>query len=199
MFWSRPPALRWWSRRRWPKARHRWRMQWGWERHSLPGRLAAWPSSRRRTPHSSASPRQAASSLAWRGGDAPPLLARTLAHRKTPAAAILLVGVGTLVFLPLGGVGLVGSVASLLALVAFASVNAALLRLRFTRPDAERPFRVPLHVGRWPVLVVLGLLVVVLLVTQFEGRAYGITVAALVLGFLVQSVSWSREAKGEAG
>jgi hypothetical protein len=49
------------------------------------------------------------------------------------------------------------------------------------------------------VLVVLGLLVVVLLVTQFEGRAYGITVAALVLGFLVQSVSWSREAKGEAG
>jgi amino acid transporter len=133
-----------------------------------------------------------------RGGDAPPLLARTLARRKTPAAAILLVGVGALVFLPLGGVGLVGSVASLLALVAFASVNAALLRLRFTRPQAERPFRVPLRVGRWPVLAVLGLLVVVLLVTQFEGRAYGITAAAVVLGFLVQSVSWSREPKSEA-
>jgi amino acid transporter len=134
-----------------------------------------------------------------RGGNAPPLLARTLVYRKTPAAAILLVGVGALVFLPLGGVGLVGSVASLLALVAFASVNAALLRLRFTRPEAERPFRVPLQVGRWPVLAVLGLLVVVLLLTQFEGRAYGITTTALTIAFIVQAMPWGREPQSEAG
>ena len=51
-----------------------------------------------------------------------------LAGRKTPAAAVLLVTVGALVCLPLGGVGLVGSVASLLALVTFAAVNAALVR-----------------------------------------------------------------------
>jgi basic amino acid/polyamine antiporter, APA family len=134
-----------------------------------------------------------------RGGDAPPLLARTLAQRKTPAAAILLVGVSTLVFLPLGGVGLIGSVASLLALVAFASVNAALVRLRFTRPEAERPFRVPLHLGRWPLLTTLGLLVIVPLLTQFEVRAYGIAAAALVLAFVVQAVPWDRERKSEAG
>ena len=44
-----------------------------------------------------------------RGGDAPPLLARTLARRQTPAAAVLLVVAGALVCLPLGGVGLVGA------------------------------------------------------------------------------------------
>lgn len=131
-----------------------------------------------------------------RGGDAPPLFARTLAHRKTPAAAIVLAGLGALVFLPLGGVGLMGSVASLLALVAFASVNAALVRLRFTRPQVERPFRVPLHLGRVPVLTALGLLVVVLLLTQFELRAYSIAAAALAIAFLVQAVPWTR---GEAG
>ena len=115
-----------------------------------------------------------------RGGDAPSLLAQTLARRKTPAAAILLVAAGALVCLPLGGVALVGSVASLLALVTFASVNAALVRLRFTHPDQERPFRVPLPLGRVPCRPLLGLLVVLLLLTRFEPRAYGIAAAMLV-------------------
>ena len=115
-----------------------------------------------------------------RGGDAPPLLARTLAGRKTPAVAILLVTVGALLCLPLGGVGLVGSIASLLALVTFASVNAALVRLRFTHPETERPFRVPLPLGRVPLPTVLGLLVVLLLLTRFEPLAYGIAGAVLV-------------------
>ena len=127
-----------------------------------------------------------------RGGDAPPLLARTLARRKTPAAAIVAAGFGALMFLPFGTIGLVGSVASLLALVAFASVNAALLRLRFTCQAEERPFRVPLDLGRVPVLAALGLLVVVLLMTQFEVRAYGIAAAAVAIAFVVQAVPWDR-------
>ena len=128
-----------------------------------------------------------------RGGDAPPVLARTLAGRKTPAAAILLVTVGALFFLPLGGVGLVGSVASLLALVTFAAVNAALVRLRFTLPDQERPFRVPLPLGRVPLPTVLGLLVVLLVLTRFEPRVYGIAGAALVLAFVVQAIPWKQD------
>jgi len=127
-----------------------------------------------------------------RGGDAPPLLARTLARRKTPAAAIAVAGLGALVLLPLGGIGLVGSVASLLALVAFAAVNAALMRLRFSRPEAVRPFRVPLTVGHLPVLTALGLLVVVLLLAQFEARTYGIAAAGLGIAFVVQAVPWGQ-------
>jgi amino acid transporter len=128
-----------------------------------------------------------------RGGDAPPILARTLATRHTPAAAILMAGLGAMAFLPLGGIGLVGSVASLLALVTFASVNAALVRLRFTRPRATRPFRVPLAVGRLPVLTVLALLVVLLLLTQFERRAYGIAAVALAAALVVQAIPWQQD------
>jgi amino acid transporter len=130
-----------------------------------------------------------------RGGHAPSLLARTLPRRHTPAPAIVLAGLGALAFLPLGRVGLVGSVASLLALIAFASVNAALIRLRSTRPEAERPFRVPLRVGRWPLLATLGLLVVVLLMTQFEGTAYVVAAVALAIAFLVQAVPWATVGK----
>ena len=131
-----------------------------------------------------------------RGGDAPSPLARTLARRKTPAAAIVVAGLGALMFLPLGTIGLVGSVASLLALVAFASVNAVLVRLRFTRPEEERPFRVPLQLGRVPVLAAIGLFVVVVLMMQFEVRAYGIVAVALALAFVVQAVPWTRAADG---
>ncbi len=133
-----------------------------------------------------------------RGGNAPPLLSNTLPGRKTPAAAIVLAGLGAMLFLPLGSVGLVGSVASMLSLGAFASVNAALVRIRLTHPEAERPFRVPLAVGRVPVLTIAGLLVVCVLLTQFSLAAYGIAVAALVAAFVIQAVPWARHVGEEA-
>jgi APA family basic amino acid/polyamine antiporter len=133
-----------------------------------------------------------------RGGDAPPVLAQTLAGRKTPAAAILLVTVGALFFVPLGGVRLMGSVASLLALVTFAAVNAALVRLRFTLPNQERPFRVPLSLGRVPLPTVIGLLVVLLVLTHFEPWAYGIAAMMLAVAFVVQAIPWRQaSARGE--
>jgi basic amino acid/polyamine antiporter, APA family len=134
-----------------------------------------------------------------RGGDAPPVLAQTLAGRKTPAAAILLVTVGALIFLPLGGVGLVGSVASLLALVTFAAVNAALVRLRFTLPDQERPFRVPLPLGRVPLPTLIGLLVVLLVLTRFEPRAYGIAAVMLAIALGIRGIPWRQAtARGQS-
>ena len=60
-------------------------------------------------------------------------------------------------------------------------------------------YDVPLHVGRWPVLAVLGLLIVVRLLTQFEVRAYGIPATALTIAFVVQAMPWGREPKSEAG
>jgi APA family basic amino acid/polyamine antiporter len=119
------------------------------------------------------------------------VLAQTLPARQTPAAAILLVVIGAAICLPLGGVGLVGSVASLLALVTFAAVHSALVRLRFTHPDQKRPFRVPLQLGRVPVLSVLGLVVVLLVLTRFELRAYGIAAAMLAVAFVVQAIPWN--------
>jgi APA family basic amino acid/polyamine antiporter len=117
-------------------------------------------------------------------------LAQTLAGRKTPAAAILLVTVGALCFLPLGDVGLMGSLASLLALVTFTAVNAALVRLRFTLPNQERPFRVPLPLGRVPLPTALGLLVVLLVLTRFEPPAYGIAAMMLAVAFVGQAIPW---------
>lgn len=134
-----------------------------------------------------------------RGGDAPPPLQRTLAGRQTPAVAIVAGGVGALLLLPLSSVAVIGSVASLLALAAFATVDAALVRLRFTQAATVRPFRVPWAVGRVPVLAVVGLLVVAVLTTRFSLEVYGIVAVALVIAGVVQAIPWSSGSSGSSG
>jgi hypothetical protein len=42
-----------------------------------------------------------------------------------------------------------------------------------------------------PLLTVLGLLVVTLLLAQFEARAYAFAAAALMMGFVVQAIPWT--------
>ena len=50
----------------------------------------------------------------------------------------------------------------------------------------------PLRLGRVPMLTVLGLLVVVLVLTRFEPRAYGIAAVMLAGAFVVQAIPWNR-------
>ena len=50
---------------------------------------------------------------------------------------------------------------------------------------------VPLSIDMYlPALPALGLLIVVVLLTQFDVRAYGIAAAALAIAFIVQTIPW---------
>ena len=66
-------------------------------------------------------------------------------------------------------------------------------RLARAHPEAARPFRVPLPLGRAPVPAMLGLGVVVLLLAGFEPPVYGIAGAALALAFVVQALPWKQD------
>lgn len=129
-----------------------------------------------------------------RGGDAPGVLARTLESRGTPLPALLAVLAGSLALLLLGGLALIASVASVMALIAFGSVNLALIRLRYTRPDVERPFRVPWSVGRLPVLPALGALAVAAVLTQFTWDVYAVSAGVALLVVVTQTIAKRRGA-----
>jgi APA family basic amino acid/polyamine antiporter len=125
-----------------------------------------------------------------REGDLPAALGRVPEGRDQKRSPVVAVGVTGLLaasLLPLGEVDQLASVASLLSLVAFASVHVALLVLRVREPDRERPFRVPLAVRGVPVPPVLGLLATLGLALQFEPTVYA--VGAAVLG-LALAVGW---------
>ncbi|MSS71856.1 MAG: hypothetical protein EXS64_10245 [Candidatus Latescibacteria bacterium] len=70
-------------------------------------------------------------------------------------------------------------------------MNIALVVLRYRQPDRERPFRVPIALGRLPLLPVLGLLSTVALMFHFESQVYlagAATVLAGLGGFAVRHI-----------
>lgn len=123
-----------------------------------------------------------------KGGDLPGPVAAILPRRKTPWVATLVIAVAAAALVPLGKVEVVASVSSFAALLAFASVNVALIVLRFREPDRERPFRVPFAVGRLAVLPALGALSSLVLLVQLEKTALvggAVLLAATLAAYLI--------------
>lgn len=119
-----------------------------------------------------------------RDGALPGRLASILPRRKTPWLATLVVAGSALALLPLGDVAIVASISSFAALAAFVAVNVALIVLRYSQPDIERPFRVPLSIRGFAVLPAFGAATAVLLITQLDGTAMlaGTGLLVVVLG-----------------
>lgn len=124
-----------------------------------------------------------------RAGLLPRALARVHPTTGTPATATLLQGLASALCLPLGGIEILGSLASWAALVAFISVNAALLWLRRTRPDLPRPFRVPLSVGWISLPALLGLLSALLASLHLTPQVIAIGILAALLGLPVHAIT----------
>jgi len=48
-------------------------------------------------------------------------------------------------------------------------MNVSIIKLRFSKPEAERPFRVPWTIGKVPVLPVFGIIFTLVLIASIEG------------------------------
>jgi APA family basic amino acid/polyamine antiporter len=90
-----------------------------------------------------------------RDGLLPPVFARVHKRFRTPYVTTLLTGSICAVIAGLFPIGLLGELVSIGTLFAFIIVCAGVWLLRYTAPDAERPFRAP-----WvPVVPILGMLI----------------------------------------
>lgn len=127
-----------------------------------------------------------------REGDMPEPLSHIWTKRKTPwVAALVLFGMACLL-VPLGEVKTVASVSSFGVLLVFIAVQMAMIVLRYRKPESKRPFRVPLSVGKLPLLPVLGILITAALLTQFETIVYGVGIVAIALGIAVYLIHQRR-------
>ena len=89
-----------------------------------------------------------------RGGDLPEMFGKVHPRTRTPHIAIMMSGVLIIVMAVSLPVADVASGASLTFLMLFLLTNVSLIRLRKTKPDLERPFRVP-WVPAVPILAIL--------------------------------------------
>jgi amino acid transporter len=132
-----------------------------------------------------------------RDRELPEFFATVLAGRGTPWVGCMLAFVLSIVLLPIGDLTVLAGLSSFSALIAFLAVNATLIAMRYQEPKLHRPFRVPLSVGRLPLLPVAAIASILLLLAFFEweiyfGGAIGIALTAVV--FLLQRW-WARKRK----
>ncbi|QED37183.1 amino acid permease [Antarcticibacterium arcticum] len=117
-------------------------------------------------------------------GELPAFMKKTNAQ-KVPWASTLVVLAAVAGFLLLGNIKLVAGMSSLGALLVFIAVNIALIVLRFKSPEEKRPFKVPLSIGKMPILPILAILISLALVIQYEWQVYAAFAGAIVVGVVL--------------
>lgn len=118
----------------------------------------------------------------------PRILAVVHPGKKTPWIAVLTCGLVTLVFLLPGDITFVANLTNFTLFITFMMINASVIVLRYRLPDVHRPFRVPISIGRFPLLPLFGLLTSALLLSQQDWQVFvlgtGLVLAGLVLSWI---------------
>jgi len=117
-------------------------------------------------------------------GELPKFITLTNAQ-KAPWAATLVVTASVAGFMLFGDIKIVAGTSSLGALLVFIAVNTALIKLRFKLPDKDRPFKVPLSIGKTPVLPILAIVISLFLVIQYDWKVYAAFTGAIIAGVIL--------------
>jgi APA family basic amino acid/polyamine antiporter len=91
----------------------------------------------------------------------------------------------SMAFVLFGHLNLVASITDLGTFYIFIFVNAACIALRYKRPKAKRPFRVPINIGKFPVIPFLGLASSLILVSHLSMEAISIGLVAVLAGVVI--------------
>lgn len=126
-----------------------------------------------------------------RDGLLPPIFSRIHPRRKTPWANTLIVGSAVSLAAATTPISVLGDLVSLGTLAAFAVVCAAVIYLRTTHPEIERPFKVPFY----PVIPILGIVTCVFLMAQMPVRNLAMIAVYLVLGLIVYALYGFRKSR----
>ena len=119
----------------------------------------------------------------------PTILEKIHLKTKTPWVAIIVIMVASIIFTMIGDIVIVANIAVFAIVITFASVNLAVIVLRYTAPDIERKFRVPINIGKFPILPLFGLGITVYMAFQFEITIILAEVVIVGIGIIFYKIS----------
>ncbi len=114
-------------------------------------------------------------------GSLPQTLSRIHPSYHTPWVAIFGVACLSVLFVLFRDITIVANIANFMIFVVFFMVNLSVIKLRYIDPERNRPFRIPLNIGRLPLLPILGTISTVFLFSQLslEVITYGLVLSGI--------------------
>ena len=112
---------------------------------------------------------------------------------KTPWIAIIVIMMTSVAFTMIGDIVIVANITVFAIVVTFAAINLAVIVLRYTEPDIERKFKVPLNIGKFPILPLFGVGISIYMAFQFEIEVVLVGIALIGIGALFYKISKNNE------
>ena len=114
---------------------------------------------------------------------------------KTPWIAVIGIFVTAVAFALIGDIVIVANITVFAVVITFAMINLSAIVLRYTEPDLERQFRVPVNIGRFPIIPLFGFGVTVYMAIQFEMEVMLVGLAIISAGALFYVIFNRRSSK----
>lgn len=112
---------------------------------------------------------------------------------KTPWIAVLVIMITSIAFTFIGDIVIIANIAVFAIVITFAAVNLAVIVLRYTEPDIERQFKVPINIGKFPILPLFGVGISVYMAFQFEIEVILVGVGIIGAGAIFYILNKKRE------
>lgn len=111
-------------------------------------------------------------------------------HKKfgTPHRTTIGTAIGVMAVAGFGSLSFAGEVTNIGTLYAFVCVSIGVIVLRYTKPNLERPFRVPLNIGRFPILPAIAAVACIGLMAALGRHTQLLFFAWMGIGLVVYSV-----------
>lgn len=127
----------------------------------------------------------------------PSILEKIHFKTKTPWMAVIVIMVASIIFTLGGDIVIVANIAVFAIVITFGAINLTVIVLRYTGPDIERKFRVPINIGKFPILPLFGLGITVYMAFQFEIEVVLAEVVIIGIGAIFYKISKNYKPKSQ--
>ena len=115
----------------------------------------------------------------------PRAFGRLSRSRRTPTIALALLFVASAVTIAVTDIHLAAEVSDFFLFMTFLIINGVAIALRYKMPGAKRRFKMPLNIGRFPVLALLGVIATLLLLVSLNSTIVFYGFLAMIVGALL--------------
>jgi len=129
----------------------------------------------------------------------PKIFAKVSKKRRAPYVAIISTAILCAIFIIPGDITSVAFVTDFGALFLFLVVNLCLIVLRYSHHHVPRAWKVPLNIGKFPVLPAIGLVSCAALLFSFEKKTFFAGLLVFLVGLLIYTIFGDKRSKSNKG